>query len=105
MAGSAGLFLANPLTTASGLPVTAGTLQDCPGGSFVFAAVASAWNGATATLQVLGPDGATLLSAGTATTLTANGMGYVLLPPGQVQVTVTGGTPTNFYASLARVIA
>ena len=81
-----------------------GPLVDCPGGMCVFA-VAGTFNGATITLQVLGPDGVTLLTAGVATTLTAPGMGVVYLPPCQVQATVTGGPPSGIFASLARVVS
>jgi hypothetical protein len=47
------------------------------------------WNGATATLQFLGPDGVTLVTAGTAATFTANGAGVFYLPNGLVQMTIT----------------
>lgn len=48
------------------------------------------WNGATVTLQFLGPDGTTLVTAGTATTLTANGAGVFYLYRGLMQATITG---------------
>ena len=103
MSGSWGQQLATPQAGA-GQPIAAGTPFVCPGGSMVFAAASSAFNGATVALQMQLPDGATWINCGASTTLTANGMGYVLLPPGLIQVTVTGGTPTNLYASIARVI-
>jgi hypothetical protein len=103
MSASEGVFLANPNTGAVGY-TPAGTLKDIAGGMYIFAAVSSAWNGATATLQVMGSDGATLLTPGSNTTLTANGMGVVYLGPGQAQVTVSGGTPTALYATLSRVV-
>jgi hypothetical protein len=78
-------------------------LFDCPGGICVFAA-AGTFGGCTVNLQLLAPDGSTLLTAGTATTLTAAGMGVAYLPPGQIQATVTGGAPSGLYVSIARVV-
>lgn len=76
---------------------------DCPGGDCVFMA-AGTFGGATVSLQVQLPDGSTWLAAGTNTTLTAAGGGYVILPPGQIRVAVTGGSPSGLYASIARVV-
>jgi hypothetical protein len=74
------------------------------GGIAAFSAIASAWNAATATLNVLGPDGATQQAVGSSTTVTANAFVTPLyLPPGIYTVTVTGGTPTALYVSLDRV--
>ena len=80
-----------------------GILYDCPGGIMVFAVVGT-FAGATIKLQILGPDGVTLLDAGAATTLTANGMGIAYLPPCQVQATIVGGAPSGIFATLARVV-
>lgn len=91
-----------PLAVPNAL--AAGTLVSWAGGLTAFTAIASAWNGATATLQQLGPDGATLISVSASQgVLTANGTGAVNLPAGQYVVTVTAGTPTAFYAALDRV--
>ena len=98
-----GDWLANPNSNAAGLPVVAGTATGFSGGESVFQAVASAWNGATVALQMLSPDGATWQNCGAATTLTANGNGYVILPRGQVRVNVTGGTPTGLFANVSRI--
>ena len=104
MAASWGQILANP-NTAAGTAIQAGTQWDCPGGIMVIAAVASAWNAATATLQMLGPDGATFLPVSPSqATFTANGVGTVYLPPCVITLTVTGGTPTALYCSIARVV-
>jgi hypothetical protein len=81
-----------------------GSLVDCPGGLCVMTAAASAWNGATVTLQLLGPDGSSLLTVSVQTTLSANGVGSVNLPPCQIQATVTGGPPTGLFVSIARVV-
>lgn len=83
--------------------VATGQLWDCPGGSCVMAA-AGTFNGCTVTLQLLGPDGVTLLTAGIATTLTAPGLGLVQLPPCQIQATVTGGPPAGLFVTIARVV-
>jgi hypothetical protein len=110
MSGSWGQILANPNTNAAGLPITAGTPFDCPGGKLCFAAVASAWNAATAALQMQLPDGATWIGVGAAgsgagAAFTANGYLIVDLPPCQIQLAVSGGTPTALYATIARVVA
>jgi hypothetical protein len=104
MAASWAAILANP-NTAAGTAIQAGTQVDCPGGIMVIAAVSSNWNGATATLNMLGPDGATLLPVSPSQAVfTANGVGIVYLPPCVIVLTVTGGTPTALYASIARVV-
>lgn len=82
-----------------------GPLVDCPGGLCVFAVVAAAWGGATVKLQMLGPDGQTLIDVSpTSANLTANGNAAVYLPPCQIQATVVGGPPTGVFASIARVV-
>jgi hypothetical protein len=97
MAGSDGAILIRNGTASS-------ALVDCPGGRYVFAVVAT-FNGATIKLQMLGPDGSTLLDVSTSqTNLTANGNGVVDLPPCMVQATVVGGPPAAVYASIARVV-
>jgi hypothetical protein len=96
MAASASVSL---LSNAS----ASGSLQAWPGGQAIFA-VTGTFAGATVSLQLLGPDGVTLLTAGAGTTLTAPGVGVVALPPGQVQATITGGPPSGINASLARVV-
>ena len=86
------------------------SLVDWPGGIAVFALVVGVWNGATVKLQLLAPDGQTLLDAGANTTFGngstngfVNGMGVVYLPPCQIQATVSGGPPSGVYASIARM--
>jgi hypothetical protein len=109
MSGSWGAQLIGGLNNASPPVNVGGTatgpLIDCPGGRCVFA-VAGTFNGATIKLQMLGPDGATLLDvSATQTNLTAPGAGVVDLPPCQVQATVVGGPPSGIFASIARVVA
>jgi hypothetical protein len=109
MSGSWGQqLIGGPPNASGGNPggTATGAQYDCPGGLMVVAAVASAWNGATATLNMLGPDGSTLLAvSATQSTFTANGVGTVYLPPCTLQVVVTGGPPTALYVSIARVVA
>lgn len=70
-------------------------------GMYVMDYVAGAWNGASAYLQGVGPDGATLLTQGSS--FTANGHQQLLaLGSGQYQFTVTG-SPTNLDVRLRRV--
>lgn len=91
-----------PLVVPNAAP--AGTGVSWPGGLAAFSAVASNWNAATATLQVQGPDGATQLTVGSSTTVTANAFVTPLyLPAGIYTVTVTGGTPTALSVALDRV--
>jgi hypothetical protein len=73
-----------------------------PGGRGVFMA-AGTFSGSTVKLQFLGPDGSTLIDAGTNTTLTSAGAGIFDLPPCQIQATVSGGPPSGMYATAARV--
>lgn len=63
------------------------------GGRGVFTAVAT-WGGGNVTLQYLGPNGSTWLTAATA--LTADGLVAFELPPGQIRAAVT--TATAVYA-------
>jgi hypothetical protein len=73
-----------------------------PGGTGVFT-VAGTIGGATVALEVLGPDGATWLNAGSDGTLTAAGMCAFDLPQGQIRASVTGGTPSGVYARATEV--
>ena len=75
-----------------------GSAAAWPGGKGVFA-LAGTVGGATITLQYLGPDGSTWLTAATATTLTAVGLGVFELPNGQIRALVAAGTPSGLYAS------
>ena len=108
MAGSWGQqLIGGPPNASGGNPggTATGLQYDCPGGLMVVAAVASVWAGATATLNMLGPDGSTLLPvSGSQATFTANGVGTIYLPPCVLQVTVSGGPPTALYYSIARVV-
>ena len=78
---------------------SANTTYMWPGGIGVFAAVSSAWNSATVTLEWIGPDGSTLIVAGTNTTCTANCNGVFYLPAGKIEAVVSGGTPTALFAA------
>lgn len=64
------------------------------GGTGLFSVVAT-FGGGSVTLQYLGPDGSTWLTAATA--LTANGVAQVRLPPGRVRAAVA--TATGVYAN------
>lgn len=99
MAASAGVILLTNATVTS-------AQFDWPGGRSVFMAVCAGWNGATVSLQMVGPDGSTLLDVSPSqTTLTANGGGVVDLPPCQIQATIRGAVPSSgVYASIARVV-
>lgn len=75
-----------------------GTAKLWPGGKGAFA-LAGTVGGATITLQYLGPDGSTWLTAAAATTLTAVGLGVFELPNGQIRALVAAGAPSGLYAS------
>ena len=77
--------------TATGSSVT------WPGGRGSFV-VAGTFGGATVSLQLLGPNGTTWITAGTYTTLTAEGIGNFDLPQGRIRAAVTGGPPSGLYA-------
>lgn len=69
------------------------------GGSYIWAATATAWGGATVTLQALGPDGTTWLSVDS---LTANGAKGVVVGEGAtLQLAISGGAPTALATSLS----
>lgn len=72
------------------------------GGTGVFTAVGT-FGGATVTLQYKGPDGSTAVAMGTDTTLTANGGGGFIYPPGQIRAAVSGGSPSGLYAQAEQV--
>lgn len=68
------------------------------GGRGVFCATAT-WGGGSVTLQYLGPDGSTYVTAATA--LTANGLVSFELPPGRIRAAVV--TATAVYANAEQV--
>lgn len=75
------------------------------------ATVAGTFGGTSATLEYLGPDGATALpvkamadnGAQTTVALTEAGTIVFILPPGRIRITLTGGTPSGMYARADRV--
>lgn len=73
------------------------------GGLAAYTAIASAWNGATATLTVQGPDGTTQVTIGSTAVGANTFLSPLYLPAGTYTVTVTGGTPTALYVALDRV--
>lgn len=72
------------------------------GGAGVFSC-AGTFGGATVTLQYMGADSATAVSAGPDTVLTAAGLGSFSLPPGKIRAEVSGGAPSGLYASAEHV--
>lgn len=74
------------------------------GASYLWSCVASNWNGATATLQVLGPDAATVLAV---TTMTANNtIGVVIgssygVNVANVRVAISVAVPVGVYCNLS----
>lgn len=69
-----------------------------PGGKGQFA-LAGTVGGATITLQILGPDGTTYLSLGSAVALTAAGVANFEAPAGTIRALVASGTPSGLYAT------
>ncbi|MEY2875308.1 MAG: hypothetical protein RLZZ373_2679 [Pseudomonadota bacterium] len=72
-----------------------GSAVQWDGGRGVFS-LAGTVGGATITLQYLGPDATTYLTAATA--LTAVGLVAFELPPGRIRALVAGGSPSGLYA-------
>lgn len=70
------------------------------GGKYAVAAIAT-WGGGSVKLQVLGPNGSTYLSIGSATDFTANSFATVDLPPGSYRFTCD--TASAIYASVYRI--
>jgi hypothetical protein len=68
------------------------------GGSYGLSVVAT-FGGGNVQLQLLGPDGSTWLSVGSA--VTANGFASLTLPPGTYRIAIT--TATAVYAALTSV--
>lgn len=87
----------NESQTFSNISATAVAFQ-LAGGTYGVTVMAT-WGGGSVTLQTLGPDRSTLITVLTA--FTANGYGYVSLPPGQYQLTIA--TATAVYATIARI--
>lgn len=75
------------------------------GGKGTLSVSCAGWNGATVTMQYLGPDGSTWLDAGANAILTANGYPVLFeLAPGQIRGEVTVATPSSgVYAKAIRV--
>jgi hypothetical protein len=83
---------------------TTGAAQNWLGGVGMFMAVSTGWNGATAALQILGPDGTTWLDAGGNTTFVANNLGIFYLPPCRIRVVIRTAVPSaGVYAEADRV--
>jgi hypothetical protein len=70
------------------------------GGKYWLAAVGT-FNSASVTLQRVGPDGNTFVTAATA--LTAAGGNVSDLPPGTYQVTISGSTTAALYWEVVRI--
>lgn len=86
------------LTNAS----ATGAAMDWPGGYLSFSCLGT-FDGATVTLQNLGPDGTTWMDADSTTTLTDVGQANVLMPRGQIRALVAGGSPSALFAVAASV--
>ena len=67
---------------------------------YIFSCVATAWNGASAQLQVLGPDGVTWVMGGVPA-VTSNGNQQVSIGAGSLVQVVVTGNPTGLYANLS----
>ena len=93
------------LDSTGGAAATAtGSPADWPGGQGVFVVVCTTFNGATIKLQFLGPDNATWIDAGAATTLTSSGAGVFNLHPCKIRCSVSAAVPsTGVWAQANRV--
>lgn len=90
-----------PLGAPTAAPTYAVSTAPTPsvkGGSYIWAATASNWNGAQAKLQAVGPDGVTYLDI---ESLGANGAKGVVIGEGAIiKLAVTGGAPVGLVSSL-----
>lgn len=84
---------------ATGITSTSSQFQ-LSGGKYWLAAVGT-FNGASVTLQRVGPDGNTMVTVATA--LTAAGGNVSELPPGTYQVTVSGSTTAALWWEVVRL--
>ncbi len=89
---SPNMLLTNATATGNAIPL--------PAGDYCYA-VDGTFNGATAALQMLSPDGSSWLTIAD-TGLTAEGAVIVSLPDGRFRCLITGGPPSAMYASLKR---
>lgn len=91
-----------PLVLIANNKVSGPVLQ-WSGGIGTFTCV-GVWNGATVTLQFLGPDGTTMVTAGAATTLTANGAGVFYLHRVNIQAVVTAAGGSTALTCVAQTV-
>lgn len=89
------------LTLLSNASAT-GSPQFWPGGDGVFD-IEGTLGGATVTLERLGPDGTTWRAVSSATTVTALGPVGFSWPPGLLRASVSGGSPSGLFASIAEL--
>ncbi len=99
MGSVAGESVTGAPTPATGVTST-GSLFQLAGGKYWLAAVGT-FNSATVTLQRVGPDGNTFITA--ATGLTAAGGNTSDLPPGTYQVTISGSTTAVLWWEVVRI--
>lgn len=66
-------------------------------GGYCALSVEGTFGGTTATLQAQSANG-TWIDVGDATTMTANGWGGAFLPPCNIRVSLSGGSPSAMYA-------
>lgn len=81
----------------TGLPATV----DC-GGLFLLSGVGT-FGGATASVQILGPDGATYIDLPGATLTAAGAVTFFLPDNAVIKGALTGGAPSAIYLSVRRV--
>lgn len=97
-------FSATLLTNVSATGAGAG--QQWNGGRGALTVVGT-FGGTAATLEYLGPNGtswiAAVTPAGTAVSLSAQGMALFEVPPGTLRVVLTGGVPVAIYANADRI--
>lgn len=79
-----------------------GDAETWPGGDGTFTVIGT-FSGATITLQYLGPDGLTWVSAGTDAALTTAGGCNFSIPSGSIRALVAGGPPSGVYASATKL--
>lgn len=93
--------LLNP--PATGATQVSGPVLLWQGSIGVFSCVGT-WGGATVSLEFQGPDGTTMVAAGTNTTLTSNGGGVFYLPVAGIQAVVSSASGTTSLNCAAGIV-
>jgi hypothetical protein len=93
--------LGAPINLLNAVTVSGGYTNSLVGGTYIWSATSTGWNGATATLVALGDDGVTDV---TVTTLTANGSKKIDVgEASKLKVVISAAVPSaGVYSNISR---